>query len=600
MRPACSYNRSLIFLRQPPLHPSRTPLRLSLSLTLLLLCGCALAPSSQATPPADAPSPDAPIKPSDQVAPKAETTPEVEAQFHVMAGEMAAGRQQPAQAAKEFMQALDYAPDAQLAARATAQALLAQDDALALQAARKWQAIDPTSLDVREVITRLALRTGQDDEAYKQCASIVHDHPGGIADGFHHVALLLQQEPDKGPQAMALMDKLVAQYPKEAAAYQAQGLLALRFGKPDVTEHAAREAIRIKPSKEASLLLVGALVKKGDLAGADQGMESILRNNPESSDVRLGYARLLIESGQGEHAREQLEKLLKDEPGNIEAHFTLALMDIDQHKYDEAEAHLQIVAKKPDRVGDAEYFLGRIAEERHQPKLALAHYEKVSNGQQGLDAAVRRAAVLGKLNRVDDARAILESLREQFPALSDRFLMAEGEILLEAGQYDQALELYGEALQEEPDDDDILYSRSLVYERMNRVADSEADLRKILGKTPDDARALNALGYTLTVHTDRLEEADKLVSKALQLTPDDPAVIDSMGWLRFRQGRAQDALPLLQKAYAQFPDGEVAAHLGEVMWALGDKDKARALLGQAAKNDPDNSQLRDTIKRLDK
>jgi tetratricopeptide (TPR) repeat protein len=451
---------------------------------------------------------------------------------------------------------------------------------------------------VREVITRLALRTGDDDEAYKQCASIVRDHPGGIEDGFHHVALLLEQESDKGPAAMAIMDRLVAQYPKEAAAYQAQGLLALRFGKPDAAEQAAREALKLKPSKEASLLLVGALVKKGDLSGADQVMDGVLKNNGQANEVRLGYARLLIESNRMDHGREQLERVLKDEPGNTEAHFTLALMDIDQHKYDEAESHLQIVAKKPDRVGDAEYFLGRVAEERHQYKQALAHYEKVTNGQQGLDAAVRRAAMLGKLNRVDDARNILESLREQFPALSDRFMMAEGEILLEAGAYDQALELYGEALQEEPDNDDILYARSLVYERMNRVADSEADLRKILVKTPDDARALNALGYTLTVHTDRLDEADKLVSKALALTPDDPAVIDSLGWLRFRQGRPQDALPLLQKAYAQFPDGEVAAHLGEVMWSLGDKDKARALLAQAAKTDPDNSQLRDTIKRL--
>lgn len=580
------------------MHSSRTTLRLSLSLTLVLLgAGCALAPASQATPPQDA-APDAAVKPDDRVAPKAESTPEVEAQFHVMAGEMAAGRQQPAEAAKEFMKALDYAPDPQLAARATAQALLAQDDALALQAARKWQTIEPTSLDVREVITRLALRNGQDDEAYKQCLSIVRDHPGGISDGFHHVSLLLQQEPDKGPQAMALMDKLVAQYPKEASAYQAQALLALRFNQPDLTEKAAREAMRIKPSREASLLLVGALVKKGDLAGADQTMEGVLKNNPDAADVRLGYAKLLIESSQAQHGREQLEKLLKEEPGNIEGHFMLALLDIDQRRLDEAETHLQIVAKKADRAGDAEYFLGRVAEERHQYKQALAHYEKVTTGQQGLDAAIRRAAMLGKLNRVDDARAILESLREQFPALSDRFLMAEGEILLEAGQYDQALELYGEALQDEPDDDDILYSRSLVFERMNRVKESEADLRKILDKSPDDARALNALGYTLTVHTDRLDEADKLVSKALTLTPDDPAVIDSLGWLRFRQGRAQDALPLLQKAYSQFPDGEVAAHLGEVMWALGEKDQARALLSQAAKNDPDNAQLRDTLKRL--
>lgn len=580
-------------------YPPRTPLRLSLSLTLVVLCGCALSPSSRATAEDQAaPEPASPAAPAAETRTPTGTSPQVEAQFHVMAGEMAAGRQQPEVAAREFLQALDYTADPQIAARATAQALMAQDDALALQAARKWQAIEPTSLDVREVITRLALRAGQNDEAYAECASIVRDHPGGIDDGFHHVALLLQQEPAQSAAALALMDRLVAQYPKQAGAYQAQGLLDLRYGKVDAAEQAAREAIRLKPTKEASLLLVGALVKKGDIAGADQVMDAVLKNNPDSEEVRLGYARLLIESDQRVHAREQLEKLLKDQPGNVDAHFNLGLLDIDDRRLDDAEAQFQLVAKTPDRVGDAEYFLGRIAELRHQPKQALAHYEKVHNGQQGLDAAVRRATMLAKLGRVDEARAILETLREQFPPLADRFLMAEGEMLLDVGAYDQALELYGDALKDNPDDGDLLYSRSLVYERMNRVSDSETDLRKILDKSPDDARALNALGYTLLVHTDRLDEADKLVSKALQLTPDDPAVVDSMGWLRFRQGRPQDALPLLQKAYAQFPDAEVAAHLGEVLWALGNKEQAHSLLTQASKTDPDNVQLRDTLKRL--
>jgi len=592
----------VIFHWLPPVHPSRVLLRLSLSLPLVLLCGCALTPPGPATvADADAGDPPAQVAPISPTAPPssdAGSTPQVDAQFHVMAGEMAAGRQQPAVAAREFLQALNYVSDPQIAARATAQALMAQDDGLALQAARKWQAIDPTSLDAREVVTRLALRAGLNDEAYAECASIVHDHPGGIDDGFHHVALLLQQEPAQSVAAMAVMDRLVAQYPKQAGAYQAKGLLALRYGKIDQAEQAAREALRIKPSREASLLLVGALVKKGNIAEADQVMDGVLKNNPDADEARLGYARLLIESDQREHGRTQLDKLLAEQPGNVDAHFNLGLLDIDDRKLDEAEAHFLIVAKKPDRVGDAEYFLGRIAELRHQPKQALAHYEKVTNGQQGLDAAVRRAAMLAKLGRVEDARAILETLRDQFPPLADRFLMAEGEILLDAGAYDQALQLYGDALKDNPDDSDLLYSRSLVYERMNRVGDSEADLRKILEKTPDDARALNALGYTLLVHTDRLDEADKLVSKALQLTPDDPAVVDSMGWLRFRQGRPQDALPLLQKAYSQFPDSEVAAHLGEVLWTVGSKDQAQTLLTQAAKADPDNIQLRDTLKRL--
>ncbi|MDR3416454.1 MAG: tetratricopeptide repeat protein [Nevskia sp.] len=574
----------------------RIQLQLPLSLLVVLLCGCAAATAKD-----EAAATAVEAAPADAAAqsPKVSLgTPQEEAQYHVMAGEMAAGRQRPDIAAREFLQALDVLSDAPLAARATALALAANDDALALQAARKWQSLDTTSLDAREVVTRLALRAGQNEEAYQQCASIVRDHPGGIDDGFHHVALLLEQEPGKADEALALMDRLVTQYPKQAGAYRAQSLLALRYGKIDLAEHAAREALQLKPSKEASLMLVASLVKKGDVAGADQVMDGVLKNNADAKDIRLGYAKLLIEADQHAHARDELEKVLKDDPGNAEAHYSLGLLALDDQQLDEAEAHFQTLQHKSDHQNEAEYFLGRIAESRHQPRQALAHYEKVTNGQEALDAAVHRAAMLAKLGKVEEARTLLESMREQFPPLSERFLMAEGEILLDAGAFDDALKLYEQALKDTPENNDILYSRSLVYERMSRVGDAEADLRKILAQAPDDARALNALGYTLTVHTDRLDEADKLVSRALELTPDDPAVIDSMGWLRFRQGRPQDALPLLQKAYARFPDAEVAAHLGEVLWTLGDKDKAQSVLSRASKTDPDNTQLRDTLKRL--
>jgi tetratricopeptide (TPR) repeat protein len=577
---------------QNAVPPVRIHLPLPLSLILGLLCGCALAPSNTdaaVEAPSQVTQPNAPVLPS----------PQEQAQYHVMVGELAAGRQQPKVAAQEFLQALDFSPDAKLAARATAMALAADDEPLALKAARKWQATDPTSLDSREVITRLALRAGLDDEAYAECASIVTDHPGGQDDGMRHVALLLAQEPDHSAQALALMARLVAQYPKLSGAYQAQGLLALRFNQPDVAEHAAREALRLKPqSKEASLLLVGALVKKNDIAGADQVMDSLLKNSQDSAELRLGYARLLIENDQAEHGREQLEKILKSDPNDADAHYSLGLLELDEHKPDQAEPHFQFLARKADRLSDGEYFLGRIAEMRNQPAQALAHYDKVTTGTQALDASVRRAAMLGKLGRLDEATTTLEELRGQFPPLADRFILAEGEILFDANAYDKALALYDGALKEDPDDGDLLYSRSLVYERTNHIGEAEADLRRILDKAPDDSRALNALGYTLAVHSERLDEADKLVSRALQITPDDPAVIDSLGWLRFRQGRAQEALPLLQKAYKQFPDAEVAAHLGEVLWTLGDKDQARSLLTQASKGDPENPVLRDTVKRL--
>jgi tetratricopeptide (TPR) repeat protein len=585
------------FSVDPPVPAHRAPLRLSFSVVLAILGGCALSPPSEVAAAAE-PEPKPPTAASPEL-----QSPSEQAQFHIMAGEMAAGRQLPQTAAEEFMQALDFVPDAKLAARATALALAANDEPLALTAARKWLSIEKNSLDAREVITRLALRSGLDDEAYDQCAAIVRDHPGGIGDGFRHVALLIAQEPDHRDAALALMAKLVAQYPKQVGAWQAQGLLALRFNQVELAERSAREALRIQPqSKEAALLLTGALVKKGDIAGADQVMDGVVKNNTAAADLRMGYVRLLLESNQRPQAREQLRKILAVDPDNADAHFAVGLLALDERKLDEAEPHFVLVAKTGAKAGehalDAEYYLGRIAELRHQPQEAYDHYEKVVSGNQALDAALRRASMLAKLGKLQEARDTLDALRHQFPPLADRFYAAEGEILMDANDNEAAIDLFNQALSQLPGNADLLYSRSLAFERAGRTDLAEADLQALLDQSPNDARALNALGYMLTVHTTRYDEAEKLVTRALEISPDEPAAIDSLGWLRYRQGRNAESLDLLQKAYAEFPDAEIAAHLGEVLWTTGDKDKARAVWAEAGKSDPDNSVLRETVKRL--
>jgi Flp pilus assembly protein TadD len=165
-------------------------------------------------------------------------------------------------------------------------------------------------------------------------------------------------------------------------------------------------------------------------------------------------------------------------------------------------------------------------------------------------------------------------------------------------EVDQLLGSYDQALREHPAEPDLLYGRSLVHERLQDVGAAEADLRRILQDDADDARAMNALGYMLTVHTERLDEARKLIKRALELSPDDAAVIDSMGWVEFRQGRPHEALALLEKAFSKNQDPEIAAHLGEVLWTLGRRDQARAIWEAALTRDPEHRVLRDTVDRL--
>lgn len=525
-------------------------------------------------------------------------SPQAQAQFHVLAGEMAAGRQLPEAAAEEFLKALAFAPDADLAGRATAFALSAKRDDLALKAAQKWLALDSTAMDAREVIAQLSLKAGNTAEAKLQADAMIKGHVGGEDEGLRHVALVLTQEKSTAQPAMALMRSLVAERPTSAAAHRALALLAFRFEDIATTEKAAREALRLAPAeRESTLLLVAALVKRGDVAAADQAIAPLLQAK-QSNDLRLGYAKLLIDADQRPAAKEQIKLVLKSEPGNADAHLALGLLLLDERLPAEAEPHFTVLLDNADRKGDAAYYLGRTAEINKQPAAALGWYEKVTSGSQVLDSYLRRARVLAQLKRMPEARELLTTLREQYPPLQNRLIATEGELLTQNGDLIEALGLYDTALKQQPDELELLYARSLLHERMNRFELAETDLRRIIALNADDARALNALGYMLTLHSTRFDEAAKLIARAYELQPNDPAILDSLGWVRFKQGKPAEALPLLQKAYGVYPDAEVAAHLGEVLWTLGEREKARALLEAASRDGSDSRVLRDTVQRL--
>jgi tetratricopeptide (TPR) repeat protein len=526
------------------------------------------------------------------------SSPQAAAQYHVLVGEMAAGREQPAVAAAEFLKALEIVPDPELAMRAASLALIARNEGLALQAARRWQELAPDEMDPREAVARLALRAGGRDEAFAQCEAIIKGHAGGPEEGFRQVAQVLSQEGGRKDDALAVMERLRRSYPGLAGAWHAQSLLALRFGEVDLAESAAREALRLRPgARETLLLLTGVLVKKGDIAGADKAIDELIKDG-DAPELRMGYARLLLEAERQDEARHQFEVVLAEKPDSAEARYALGLLALEQNKVDAAEPHFRALLESPELKGRAMYYLGRIEEERDRPAEALKWYEQVNEGEQAVDALTRRALTLGKLGRLDEGRALMTEMRRALPMYGTRFYVAEAELLLDSSREEHALALYEQALREIPADADLLYGRSLVHEKLNNVAKAEADLRAILANDKDDARAMNALGYMLTVHTDRLDEARTLIVRALELTPDDAAVIDSMGWVEFRQGRLAEARALLERAFDKAKDPEIAAHLGEVLWVLGEKVRAREIWDAALARDPDHAVLRETVNRL--
>lgn len=523
------------------------------------------------------------------------------ARYHVLIGELAAQRRQPELAAQELLKALEVQPEPELAMRAASLALAARNEPLALKAARRWQELAPDESDPREAVARLALRAGKRDETTRQCEALIRSHAAGPDEGFRQVAQVLSQEGGKSEDALAVMEQLRKKWPDLAGAWHAQSLLALRFNQVDLAERSAREALRLAPaSRDSLLLLTGVLVRKGDIAGADAAMADLLKAGGDEAELRMGYARLLLEAERVDAARREFEAVLRSKPDASEARFALGLLELEREDLDGAEPHFRQLLAAPEFKQRAAYYLGRIEEVRKRPAEALRWYEQVTEGEQAIEAVMRRAVALGRLGKLDEGRRLMTAMRREMPMYANRFYLAEGELLLDAGAGREALALYEQALAESPAEPDLLYGRSLVHERLNNVAEAEADLRRILAADADDARAMNALGYMLTVHTARLDEARKLISRALELTPDDAAVIDSMGWVEFRQGRPREALALLEKAFGKTQDPEIAAHLGEVLWTLGQRDRAREVWRGALSRDPEHRVLRDTVKRLDR
>ncbi|MES2490620.1 MAG: tetratricopeptide repeat protein [Pseudomonadota bacterium] len=526
---------------------------------------------------------------------------EMDAQVHIMTGEMAAGRDQPALAASEFLKALETIKDPDLANRATSLALSAQDADLSLATAKRWLELEPNAQEAREVIARVSLLKGDTAEAYKQCEAIITGVAGGEDDGFMQIARLLSlANESQADNALKVMNQLVVKWPQSAAAHHARSLLELRFNKNALAYTSAQRAIHLDPlNKEHRMLLVGVLVKQGKIDEADAEFEQTVKDDPKITEMRMGYAKLLLESDQRDAARVQIRLVLKDKPDHIDAHYALGVMAFNDRDYDEAEQEYKRLLNTKRSI-DAAYQLGRVEEARKNYAQALNWYEQVTKGEVAIDAVVRRAYVLAQVKQVDAAQSLMVQLRDELPQFEQRFYLAEGDLLLSVGETDRALKMYDESLQAIPDDIDLLYGRSLVLERTGKIELAEKDLRAMIAKDADDSRAMNALGYMLTVHTQRYDEASKLISRALELSPNDAAVMDSMGWVQFKLGKKDEARATLQKAFDKFPDPEVAAHLGEVLWSLGEKDQARALWEQAMQQSPDATALRATIDRLTK
>ena len=326
-------------------------------------------------------------------------------------------------------------------------------------------------------------------------------------------------------------------------------------------------------------------------------MSGALQRQPEDRNLRLQYARFLTLLDRPK-AILQFEQLREQNTDDQQINFLLGLLYLNQGSEEQATTLLQQASRDPQISADAQYHLATIAERNGDLTTALRHYQQVKFGRNYLAAASKATILLAQGYGIDYARAYLQTLRQQQPNQASELIQLESNLLVSNNQSDQAINLLSRGLQANPTDAKLLYARSMVAELQNNFALAEQDLRALLAQDADNPTALNALGYTMILHTDRSEEAYRLIKRAYLLNPGDPAIIDSMGWVLFVMGKAEEALPYLQKAMAILPDPEIAAHLGEVQWFLGERQEALQTWQRGLAQSPNHPTIKSTMQRL--
>ncbi len=488
--------------------------------------------------------------------------------------------------------------DPRIARRAAEIANFARKNEAALEASQLWVEIDPQSSLARQMAIRQFAIAGRINEIEPHLAKLMDLEPERRGEALLRLSGLFTRFADK-QAAFAMTERLTEPYLDLPEARFTRAQMAGAAGANDRGLEEIDAALEKRPDWEQAIMLKALLQQRDSSEAMLRTLREFLAKYPKSRDVRLQYARALASEKRPKEAREQFEKLVQEFPGNPDVVLAVGILAIQLNDYEGAEANFKSLLERGYHDSNrVRYYLGQIAETQKRYPEALEWYQAVTAGEQHLPAQLRYAQVLGLQGKLDDARSHLHKIPASNNQERIQVLLAEAQMLREAGRARDAFDLLDEKLQTQPNQPDLLYETALMAERIGRMDLLESSLRKLIQIKPDHAHAYNALGYSLADRGERLEEAHDLIAKALELAPDDAFIIDSMGWVLFRKGDLEAALGYLQRAYSLRPDPEIAAHLGEVLWAMGRRDDATKTWREAEKANPENEVLSKVIKRF--
>ena len=568
----------------------------ALIFVMLTITACSGVQESPSEPVAQsAPGPMQPAPGKDSQASLPPTDPDV--MNHGCAAEVLGADGDYSGAAAEYLKAALKSEDPEIAERAARVAVSAGEWQMVTLASDRWAMLDPESLDAHELAAGSRLREGDYAGAEFQLARILELTRADQEEGWSIVISLLAPVEDQG-RANKILDRLLEDSGggANAGALYARSRLAASFGDLDQAFELADAAIKLAPERADLLAWSGRLaVNLGEQALALNRYQQAWEAEPQNEQIAMAYAELLKRNDELQAAQDVLARLT-DTP---DMRFARIVFAMDAGDMESAESLYRGFSNTDyEDKSEAAFQAAQSAELLDHKREAIDWYEKVT-GEKSLRAIMRRAFLLADLGDVEAARRLLAQLRVRgdVPVKSQSY-QAEAQILQDAGDSEQALSVLNDALGSMPEDVSLRYMRALTAVGLGQLELAESDLRLIISEQPDNAAAINALGYTLADLTDRYEEAEELINQAYELQPDDASIIDSMGWISYRLGRLSEAESYMREAWDKMRNAEIAAHLGEVLWARGQKDEARATWKMGMELESDNETLIETMRRF--
>ncbi len=534
--------------------------------------------------------------------------------YQLLLGELNVRAGEPGTGYSFILDAARKQRDPQLYRRAVEVALQARSGEAALTAARAWSADIPGSSEANRFVLQILLALNRVNETGPVLLTILKEASASERnDAINAIPQTFSRVTDKA-QSAAVVREALGPYLKQPAhaapAFTSVGRMYLAQDQLPEALVSARLGHTAEPASPFPALLALELMERGEASAeaiVRQQIEASSVATPADTAVALSYARTLLDTQRNQEARAQLEKLTTRQPDQAEPWLLLGSMQLQENALPAATASLEKYMALARQAGDersargltqAYLMMAQIAEKRQDFPAANAWLDRIENADDIMAAQMRRASVLARQGKMEQARALLRNQPERTPEDARLKLVAEAQLLRDFKAWKEAYEVYGEAVAQFPDVADLRYDQAMMAEKAGKPADMEVLLRALIAAKPDFHHAYNALGYSLADRNERLPEAKKLIEKAVELAPGDAYIQDSLGWVEFRLGNTARAVEILQAAYGKRPDPEIAAHLGEVLWSQGQRDQALKIWREGLLLSSDNETLQGTLKRL--